>query len=272
MKRGILLLLVFYMIGNAGVAFAATDYLRATSSEVSPSTTARIDQPIVANVKLKGFTPYPEEATLDISVELARPRLEVIIDGEYQVYGLPEVEIPLPSEGVTDIEIRVSGFAPPVTKLTTIKVLDVKTRVRYKGENETTQDDGTLTLTISDKKIIETVTAIDDAWDEFNRIRLIIDSLKGKGVNTVELEAELQDIKAQINLAENAHNNGDIETAQLNADIALNSLDRLDDKAQQASRAGLAPTDIRRYLIIAGAVMVALLLVIFIRGRREELG
>ncbi len=272
MEKGILALAIFFVIGTAGTAFATADYLKATSSEVSPSTTARSGQPIVANMKLKGFTPYPEEAELNISVEVDRPRIEVIIDGQYEGYGIPKVNIPLPSEGVKDIEIRVSGFAPPVTKLTTIKVLDVKTYVLYKGENGTYQDDGTLTLTVSDKEIIQTVAAIGEAWDRYNSVRLEIASLSERGINTVELEAELDDIKAQINLADDAHDNKeDIETAKLNADLALNSLDRLDDEVKQMG-GGPAPTEVKEYLIIAGVVIVALLLLIFLRGRREELG
>ncbi len=271
MKKSILALLVFFIIFNTGLAYAATDYLKVSVSDVSPSISARVGQPIIANMKLNGFTPYPEEATLEITVGVERPRIEVIIDGEYEVYGLPQVQIPLPSEGIKDIEITVNGFAPQVTKLTTITVLDVKTHVRYKGENETTQNDGTLTLTVSDKEILQTVSDIDDAWDEFNRVRLLIVSLSGKGVNTVEVEAELQDIKAQINLADDAHEKGDIDTAQLSAEIALNSLTRLDAKVTGMG-AGPAPTDVKKYLTIAGAVILALLFFIFLRGRREELG
>ncbi|MEE9610894.1 MAG: hypothetical protein V3W19_06550, partial [Desulfatiglandales bacterium] len=244
-KKSILTLIVFFLICNSSIVFAATDYLKASTSEVSPSTTARVGQPIVANMKLSGFTPYPEEATLEINVEVDRPRIEVIIDGEYEVYGLPQIQIELSSEGVKDIEIRVNGFAPEVTKLTTITVLDVKTHLRYKGEDETTQEDGTLSLTVSDKEILQTVAAIDDAWDEYNRVRRAIAALSGKGINTVEVESELEDIKAQINLADDAHGKGDIDTAQLNAEIALNSIGRLDDKVTGMD-SGPTPTDVKR--------------------------
>jgi len=270
-KKSVLTLIVFLLICNSSLVFAATDYLKASTSEVSPSTTARVGQPIAANMKLSGFTPYPEEATLEINVEVDRPRIEVIIDGEYEVYGLPQTEIELPVDGVKDIEIRVNGFAPEVAKLTTITVLDVKTRLRYKGEDEKTQEDGTLSLTVSDKEILQTVGAIDDAWNEFNRVRKAIVTVSGKGINTVEVEAELDDIKAQINLAEDAHDNGAIDTAQLNAEIALNSLGRLDDKVAGMD-SGPAPTDVKRYLTIAGAVILVLLLFIILRGRSEELG
>lgn len=270
MKKGILVL-ISLIIGYFGTAFAAPDYLKASSSEVSPSVSARIGQPIAANMLLKGFTPYPEEASLNISSDVDRPRIEVIIDGKYEVYGLPRLQIQLPSEGVKDIEIRLSGFAPPVTKLTTINVLDVKTLVRFKGENETLQEDGTLTLVVSDREIIQTVTAIDDARDKYNAVRSMITGLAGRGINTVELEAELDDIKVQIELAENAHEKGDVTSAQKNAEIALNNLDRLEEKIKQMG-VGPAPTDIKRYLTIGGAVIVALLIILFIKGRREELG
>ncbi len=103
-KTDILALLTFFIIAiTMGVVSAATDFLKATSSEVSPSTAARIGQPIAANMKLSGFTPYPEEATLEINVDVDRPRIEVIIDGEYDVYGLPQIKIPIASEGVKTI-------------------------------------------------------------------------------------------------------------------------------------------------------------------------
>jgi hypothetical protein len=270
MKR-LWVVLWIMLIGVGVVGSAVPDYLRAASTDISPSVSARIGQPVAANMVLKRVGIVPEEARLNITTELEAPRIEVRVDNTTEPYALGEVEVPLPLEGVSEIEIRVNGFAPPVEKLTDIKVLDVKTFVLYKGEEEQYQDEGTLTLRISTKEITEVVFAIDDAKALLTEAEGLIDDLKAKGVNTVDLEAELVDAKEQISRAEGEHDKGDIDNAKFLAEQAKKDLKRIISKAKEMG-AGPAPVDIKRYLTIAAAVIVVLIVALFLRGRREELG
>ncbi|MEE8167274.1 MAG: hypothetical protein V3T58_00175 [Candidatus Hydrothermarchaeales archaeon] len=272
MRIGIYLLALALVVVSIGVASAVVpDYLKPSDTKLD-QTTAKIGDLVAASMTLEKVGVVPEEAKLNYTTDLTSPRLEIQIDdAPPETYGVQSYQIPLPVDGVRKIEIRISGWAPTVEKMTTITVLSINTYVKYKGDEPEWQDDGTLTLTVTDIEIKQTVTAIDDAWAKYNEARTKIDSLKAKGVATTELEAELQDARTQIDLAESAHENGEIETAKSNAQIATNALNRLLSKADEMG-AGPAPTDVKRYLTIAAAVIIVLLLAVIIRGRREELG
>jgi hypothetical protein len=250
---------------------AAEPYLKPSETKLDKRS-AQIGEPISAFVTLERTGRIPEEAALNYTTDLNIPRLEVWIDDVGpEVYGAPSFQIPLPSEGVRKIDIRLSGTAPSVAQLTDITVLSLSVYVKYKGEDPEYQDAGTLTLTVFSKELKEVNIAIDNAWDKYNEARRKIQILKDRGVNTVPLEAQLQDARTQIELAETAESQGEVETASKNANLAISALDRLISEADEMG-AGPAPLELRRYLTIAGAVIIALLLIIFLRGRREELG
>jgi hypothetical protein len=266
MKWIIAILLIWFGVASAEIP----DYLAPVSSDVVPYPTARVGQPIAAVMVLERIGTVPEEAWLNITAEVESPRIEARIDEDYKVYGLKKVRIPLP-EDVKSIELRITGYAPRVDKLTEIKVLDVKTYVRYKGAEPVYQEDGTLTLDVSTKEIIEAVIAMDEAMERLRDAEKAINELKAKGVNTVELEADIVSAKEKIERAKTEHDKGDIENAKYLAGLAKSDLDEIISRAEEMG-AGPAPVDIKRYLTIGIAVLVVILVAIFIRRRREELG
>jgi len=269
MKKVIVILCILVSVG---IAIAAVpDYLKASASDVSPSGTARIEQPVVATMTLERIGTVPDEATLKIVTELDNPRTEVTIDNETQNYGLKEFDINLPSEGVSEINIRIDGYAPKVEKQKAIKVLDVTTHVKYKGEDAEDQSDGTITLTISDKEIKETVLTIEDAQEKLALAEAKIANLKESGVNTVELEAQIQNAKELLDNAEELHEREEIDLAKSTAESAAKILDGVILDAEKMG-VGPVPVDIKRYIVIAGAVIVVLILALLIKSRREELG
>lgn len=269
MKKIIILLCILISIGI--VSSAIPDYLKASASDVSPSQSARIGQPVAATMTLERVGSVPEEATLKIVTELDSPRVEVTIDNETEEYGLKKFDITLPSEGVSKINIRIDGYAPTVEKLKDIKVIDVTTNVLYRGEDAQDQSDGTITLTISDREIRETVITIEDAWDKFAVAEGKVEDLKESGVNTAELEAKLQNARELLNNADELHDKGEIDLAKSTAGSASKILDGVVLSAEKMG-VGPIPVDVGRYLVIAGAVIVVLILAILIKGKREELG
>jgi hypothetical protein len=263
--------IILFLVSTSIVSAQVPDYLRPVSSDVSPAVQARMGQPVVANMVLKRVGVVPEEAKLNITVELEAPRVEVRIDNNTEVFGIKEFEVDLPPDGVSEIEIRASGYAPPVEKQTEIRALAVKTYVLYKGEEGQYQDDGALTLIVSTKEIKETLLVLEDAKDLLAEADSLISDLKAKGVNTAELEAELADARDQISRSEAEHEQGDIENAKFLAEQAKKDLNRIITKAKEMG-AGPTPVDIKRYLTIAAAVIIVIIVAFFLRGRREELG
>lgn len=269
MKKAIVILCFLISLGT--VSAVVPDYLKASASDVSPSGTARIEQPVVATMTLDRIGVVPDVAKLTIVTELDSPRIAVTIDNVTQDYGLQENEITLSSSGVSEIEIRIDGYAPTVEKQKEIKVLDVTTHVEYSGEDPEDQEDGTITLTVSDKEIKATVSAIEDAQDKLEIAKAKVYRLEQSGVNTAELEAKIQNAKELLEEAEGLHEEGNIESSKVIAESASKILDGVILDADKMGT-GPVPMDIERYLVIAGAVIVVLIIALFIKGRREELG
>jgi hypothetical protein len=269
MKKVIIILCVLLSAGI--VSAAAPVYLKASASDVSPAGSARIEQPIVATMTLDRTGSVPETAKLKIVTELDSPRIEVNIDNETMNYGLQENDITLPSDGVSEIKIRIDGYAPKVEKQSEVKVLDVTTHVEYKGEDPDDQTVGTIKLTVSDREIKQTVIAIEDAWDKYAVARAKVEALKNSGVNTAEIEAQLQTARELLDNADELHDKGEIDLAKSTAESSSKILDGVILDAEKRG-VGPVPLDIRRYLVIAGAVIVVLILALIIKGKREELG
>jgi hypothetical protein len=270
MKKVILILCVLLSVGV--VSSAVPDYLKTTpDTDVSPSPSARIGQPVAAKMTLERIGAIPAVAKLIVATELDSPKTEVTIDDETQEYGLKEFNITLSSEGVSEIKIRIDGYAPKVEKQKEIKVLDVTTHVEYKGEGPEDQSDGTITLVVSDKEIRETVITIEDAWDKYAVAKAKVGTLESSGVNTAELEAQLQNARELLDNADELHDKGEIDLAKSTAESASKILDGVILDVEK-SGIGPVPMDIKRYLIIAGAVIVVLIVALFIKGKREELG
>ncbi len=272
-KSRLFLTLFFSLLIGSSIGYAAVDdYLAPSKSEVSPSTSARIDQPVTAVMVLKNIGVVPEEAKLNISTELTSPAFIINIDNETTERGAPEVELDLPSDGVKEITIRVSGFAPEVEKLTEIDVLNVKTYVKYKGEDGVYQDEGRLTLKISDVEIRETLREIDTAEAKLAEAESIVSSLKSKGVNTVSLESQIQTAKDLIENAKEGHERGQVDLAKSTATSASAILNQVISDAGQLGKEKKTEGNIKKYATIAGAVILVILVILFITKRREELG
>ena len=269
MKKVIIILCFLISVGIASAA--VQDYLKTSASDVSPSGSARIDQGVMATMNLERIGSHPDEAILQIVTELDSPRAEVTIDNVTETYGLKEFNITLSSEGVEEIDIRIDGFAPKVEKQKEIKVLEVTTYVDYPGFDPVGQNDGTIKLTISDKEIKQTVITIEDAWDKYAVARAKVKGLTESGVNTAELEAKLQNARELLDNADELHDKGEIDLAKSTAESASKILDDVILDAEK-SGVGPVPLDIRRYLVIAGAVIIVLILALLIKGKREELG
>ena len=269
MKKAIIILTILLSVGIASAA--APDYLKASASDVSPSTSARIGQPVIATMSLERIGTVPEVAKITIVTELDSPRAEITIDNVTEDYGLKENVITLSTEGISQIDIRIDGYAPSVDKQTDIKVIDVTTYVEYKGEEAEDQSDGSVTLTVSDTEIKEAKTTLEDAWDKYAVARAKVQGLSDSGVNTAELEARLQSARDLLDKADEEEVEGDIDSSKTFAEGATTILNGVILDAEKRG-IGPVPLDLRRSLVIAGAVIVVLIVALFIKGKREELG
>jgi hypothetical protein len=274
MNRKLCALVLFFslLIGSSVGYGAVSDYLGTSKSEVSPTTSARIDQPVTAVMVLENIGVVPEEARLNISTELTSPEFIIDIDNETTRRGLSEFPLDLPSDGVKEITIRVSGYAPEVDRLTVIDVLNVNTYVKYKSEDGIYQDDGRLTLEISNVEIQETKREIYTAESKLTEAEGIVDSLKSQGVNTVSLESQIQTAKGLIDNANELHDRGQADLSKSTATSASAILDQVISDAGSLGKKETTEGNVKKYVTIAGAVILVILVVLFMKSRREELG
>lgn len=266
------LVVVWLMIFPALSYAAVPDYLKPGYSEITPTYKAKPGQPVGARLILTGSTPVPDEARLNISTGAARSRLEVVVNGELERYGAPSVEIPLPSEGVTEIEIFLYGVAPKVTKETDVALLDVKTYVKYKGEPGTYQEEKKLLLTVTNVVISEALGARDKAKTKLSLLESKIAGLRVSGADVSSLEEKLENGRSIIKTADALYEKGEIELSRDAAESAIKILDDALAEADKIQTTKETKQDIKKYGLIAlGIIIIGVLLLLF-RKRREELG
>lgn len=264
---------LFFLALSAGAAYGVVpDYLKASSSEVTPSYTAKIGQLINAHMVLTGGTPVPDEARLNITTQVGRPRIEVVIDGKLEQYGIPQLEIALPPEGVKSVEIFVFGVAPEVTKETKIGVLDVKTYVKYKGEEGVYQEDGRLSLTVSNIVISGTVEALETAKRKIETAKKTVADLRVSGAATAPLEAKIENAETVLKTADTLYEKGDIELAKSTAESAIKILDEVVSDAGKLKATKETRGSLTKYGLAAVGIIVVAGLLLFVLRRREELG
>jgi hypothetical protein len=271
-----ILYIALALICVAVVSAAAPYYLKVDDSltKVSPSISARVDDPVFVTMVLKKVNPIPAEAKLNISVGVVSPIVDVRIDNVTETYRINKFEIPLPGppQGVKEIEIRVSGYAPRVEKLTEIKVLEVKTYVYYDADNKGYQDHRPIILTISDVEIKQTLASINDAKEKLATVEGIISKLKGRGVNTIDIEVQAQNARDILKTAQTLYEQGQIDLARSTAESASKVLDKLIADAGKIETKKETQTTVKDYAAIAVVVIAVVLIALFIKKRREELG
>lgn len=268
---------LFFMTLLMGVGTAASlsvDYLGVPEGGaiMNPKETTKSGEPIVADVTLKKIGDIlPDESRLNLTLDMVNPWVRVEIDGAEQTFAnKAEIEVTLPEE-VKEIKIHVTGEAPDVEKLTKLSVVDVKTYVRYKGAEGEYQEEVLMYLDVTNPEIKSTLGAIEDAQDKLAVAEAKVATLKSSGVNTVELEAQLQNAKELLENAQTLHEREQIDLAKSTAESASKILDGVILDAEK-SGVGPVPLDLRRYLVIGGAVIVVLIVALLIKGKREELG
>lgn len=261
-------LMLFTAVGYGVVP----DYLTATYSEITPTDKAKPGQPVGARLVLKGTTPVPDEARLNISTGATRPRIEVVINGQLEGYGASELEIPLPSEGVKEIEIYLYGVAPGVSKETAVPLLDVKTYVKYKGEPGVYQDEIRLDLIVTNVLISEAVEARDRAKTKLSMLEAKLSSLKALGVDVTALEAKLENARNIIKTADALYEKGEVELSRDAAESAIKILDEASLEAEKIEVTKETKQDIKKYGLLALGIIVVGAILLLIRRRREELG
>ncbi|MEE9594312.1 MAG: hypothetical protein V3V92_02830 [Candidatus Hydrothermarchaeales archaeon] len=262
------------LIGFLGLVSSALPppFLGAQDPRSSPAESARIGDPVSASVQLIKITPaVPKEASLIIHTDAVSPIFRINVDGVEQLPVKSDVEIDLSVDTVKEISIEVNGKAPTVEALTEMKLLKVELYSYYDEENKGTQTLVDLPLRVSTQEILDTVRSINTAKSEYDKVEALTNDLEAQGKDVVELRSRLLDAKDTIRIADEAEARGETTNAKTLADQAIRELERI--KADATKEAPVqAPADIQRYLVIGGAIILVLLIFVFIKGRREELG
>ena len=273
MKAVVYITLLLAIISFNPVYAIVPDYLTVHYTEVNPESVAEIGQLVNARIELKGSTPIPDEARLNISTGIERPRIEVNIDGDLKLYGDSEFEILLPSDGVEYIEIIISfGLAPKVTKQTIINLLDVKTFVKFKGEEGVYQNDGQLSLAVSNIIISEALNAIDNANYELSSVEKALEDLNSIGIDTAALDYKLNTAKDLVKTAETLYEKDDIELSKNTADSAIIIMDEIMSDTDALKDTVKTKNNLFKYGLIGFGLTFFAIVLFLLMKKREELG
>lgn len=276
MGRAFLWLFLGMALLSVGAAWGASvDYLGVPPDGLSmnPKESVRTGDPIAADVTLKRIGDIlPEEAKLVLTVDMVNPWVQVDIDGNVQTFvGRNDIEVSLPITGVKEVKISAKGNAPFVEKLMRLRVMDVKTYVRYRGTPGENQNEVTSFLEVSNVQIERTVEAITMTEERYTSLESNIKNLKNQGINTVEMESDLQIARNLIKIARGLQEAGKIDEAKQTAQEAMKVLGKVEAKS---SGIGIMenPNKARLYLGAIVLVVIVVVALLFVKSKREELG
>lgn len=263
----IVFLILIFLSGNV---LAQNDYLSVTGQpKLTHTEFINSGDPYTAELSLKRVGILPRSATLNISTGAVNPIIEVTIDGVEQSFTSQLVSIPLPGDGVTDIDIKISGNAPAVKTDTTTDMVKVVTDVFYDDLNKGPQEELVRSLTVTNPEIDEANRAINEAKRKLLEAENALSDLRSQDMDTSSLDSRLEVARDTIKDAETSKVRGFPIEAKRQADNAIITLSEIITDAGSRSQRVI---DIKKYATIAVVVIIALIGISVLRRKREELG
>ena len=269
-KTTLITIILTLLLFTAGVSYAAEDYL-AVSGQPKLTHTEKINSgdPYSVEVSLLKTGIIPRQANLTVTTGAVNPIIKIVIDGEEVVSSSQEVTVVLSEEGVTDIEVKISGNAPTVSTDTKVDMVQIVTSVVYDDANKGPQEEILRSLTVTNPDIEMAVRAISDVKDKLLEAETAISDLKAQNRDTTSLEARLGITRDLIRDAEISKGRGFPIEAKRQADNALTSLNGIISDANSLTNRVI---DIKKYATIAAVIIIALAGISVLRRKREELG
>lgn len=229
MKKVIIILCILTSVSI--VSAAAPDYLKVSASTLLTPRIVESGELVSAVITLERIGTVPDEATLNIVTELNNPKTEVTMDGEAYTYELQEFDIALPSEGVSEIKIRIEGYAPKIEgQMGYAKTLDVTTHVKYEGEDTEYQTED---ASFSKVTVVRDMTERDAWWTLENLDQSMRDTIgmileaKESGLNVSEIEEDFNESVRLSKEAESQYSDGDYRGASISAETSRQILNRI---------------------------------------------
>jgi len=276
MKKGLAIAIAFlWMLASVATVSCAEDYLVVPEdgSKITPAEEVHSGDPVAANVTLYKKGILPREAVLFITLNLANPEVKLTVDSKVESFSKQaRIAYPLPEGGVNTINIRISGDAPQVSKRVYRDIVDITTFTYYDAEHQENQTEKVLSLYVTNPVAEEAYSAIITARERLEDADFILSALEGLGANTVQLRVEYNRIEEQIDIAESSNAAGRSVNAKRQASLALASLEDLISEAKTLEVGTQQASNIKRYMAIGFVLVVIFVLVILLKGYKEELG
>jgi len=275
MKKCIVILVLLLSTGMA--MGLPKDYLVVEEDypKVSPSGVARIGDPIAIDLTLKKQGVEPEEARLNLSLEIDNPSVEVKYDSEVKRFsGEKNIEFKLP-QGIQKVSITLRGNAPDVPRLTQIQALETRMYVYYDDQNEGYYKipQGAVSMEVTNTMISQALNEINRAESKLETAESLIQELEKMGVDTTSLRLRLQTAKDSLNIARKEHERGSVDLAKSNAETATGLLNDVIEEAQKKKEETEQSSTYKKYLLIgAGIIILIAIVVLVLRRSKEELG
>jgi hypothetical protein len=265
------MLVTITILATLGFSFAVENDYIAVSGQPKLTHTEKINSgdPYTAEVTLTRIGIIPRQATLNISTSAVNPIIKLTIDGEEQTSTTQIVSQELAEEGVSVIEIKISGNAPTVSTDTQSDMVSVVSYVVYDDLNKGPQEEIIRSLIVTNPDIEEAVRTINDAKRKLLEAETAISDLKAQDRDTSSLESRLEVNRDLIRDAENSKARGFPIESKRQADNAIISLNGVITDAQAMTQ---RVYDIKTYATVAVVIIIALIGISVLRRKREELG
>ncbi len=271
MKRTKSAILVIIFLTTIWPTFAVENDYLAVSGQPKLTHTEKINSgdPYTAEIALTRVGIIPRQSTLNISTSAVNPTIKVTIDGEENSFTSQMVSLPLSPEGVTEIDVKISGNAPTVSTDTPADMVSIITDVVYDDLNKGPQEEIKRSLVVTNAEIEDAVRAIQQAKTKLLEAETAISDLKAQNRDTSSLESRLEVVRDLINDADVSRTRGFPIEAKRKSDNALISLDGIITDSRSMTQRVI---DIKKYATVAVVVIIALIGISVLRRKREELG
>jgi hypothetical protein len=269
-KTKIAVSIIILLTSIIAVQAVENDYL-ALSEEPRLTHTEKINSgdPYTAEISLQRVGIIPRQANLSISTSAVNPIIKLTIDGEEQTFSSQMVTQELSEEGVSTIEVTISGNAATVSTDTVADMVLIITEVVYDDINKGPQEEIRRSITVTNPEIEDAVRAINNAKSKLLQAETSLSDLKAEDRDITDLETRLEIARDMIEDAENSKTLGFPLNAKRQADNSIISLESIIADAQNMTQREI---DIQKYATVVVVIIIALIGISVLRRKREELG
>lgn len=262
--RKVLVLIVLLSLAGLAAAQSVGDYCKGTGGVSSP-TVGMKDEVSAQYLVVCTFPKETAEVRVKVATQTENSDITIEHDGSSETSRGRAWEKSIRTDA-SSIKVKVRGEAP--SSEGEITALDLSIYVDDGKSVKGYQLFTPLKVTVS-KVATGALKEIDNAREKLRDAEDEVASLQAKGADVSKLRSRITDAKALIDSATSLDRAGNSGKAK---ETARRASDVLDEVLYEARGMSVSKPDYKRYATIAAALVVVLVVALYIKSRREELG